>query len=92
MVKRVFYGEVTHPKNEKLSDLSLREAAIIVPLVARAVIMGIASPYGTKRIEPAADALILQVQGAAQPIAAASARLGPALSPGPGADSGGVAP
>ena len=80
MVKRVFYGEVTHPKNEKLSDLSLREAAIIVPLVALAVIMGVASPYFTKRIEPAADALVLQVQGAAQPIAA------------PSADSGEVAP
>ena len=87
MVKRVFYGEVTHPKNEKLSDLSLREAAILVPLVALAVIMGIASPYFTKRIEPTADALVLQVKAAARPIAA-SAR----LSPSTGADSGEVAP
>ncbi len=75
MVKRVFHGEVTHPKNRKLSDLSLREAVILVPLVALAIIMGVASPYFTRRIEPAADALVLQVHDRTRPVAAARADL-----------------
>ncbi|MCG6920574.1 MAG: NADH-quinone oxidoreductase subunit M [Acidobacteria bacterium] len=79
MVKRVFYGEPTNPKNEKLPDLSLREAAVLVPLVALAFFMGVASPLFTKRIEPAADALVVQVQERTRPIAAAS--LGPVAPP-----------
>ena len=32
MVKRVFYGESTNPKNDGLADLSAREAFVLVPL------------------------------------------------------------
>ena len=63
MVKRVFYGEVTNPKNQGLPDLSPREAAVLVPLVVLAIVMGIASPAFTRRIEPTADALVRQVRG-----------------------------
>jgi NADH-quinone oxidoreductase subunit M len=84
MVKRVFYGEVTNPKNERLPDLSLREAVVLGPLVALAVFMGVASPLFTKRIEPAADALVLQVQERTRPIAAASAAPLPPPAPGVG--------
>jgi NADH-quinone oxidoreductase subunit M len=62
MVKRVFYGEVTNPKNEGLADLNLREAFVLVPLVVLAIFMGIASPLFTRRIEPSADALVRQVR------------------------------
>jgi NADH-quinone oxidoreductase subunit M len=62
MVQRVFYGEVTNPKNENLPDLSARELTVIVPLVALALFMGVASPRFTRYIEPSADALILQVK------------------------------
>ncbi len=58
MVKRVFYGEVKNPENEGLPDLSLREAAVLVPLVALALFMGVASPYFTRKIEPAASELV----------------------------------
>jgi NADH-quinone oxidoreductase subunit M len=75
LVKRVFHGEVTHPKNRKLSDLSLREAVILVPLVALAIFMGVASPYFTRRIEPAADALVLQVHDRTRSVAAAGVDL-----------------
>ena len=67
MVKRVFYGEVTNPKNQGLPDLSLREATVLVPLVVLAIVMGIASPLFTRRIEPAADALVRQVRERTQP-------------------------
>jgi len=62
MVKRVFYGEVTNPKNEGLADLNLREAFVLVPLVVLALFMGVASPLFTRRIEPSADALVRQVR------------------------------
>jgi NADH-quinone oxidoreductase subunit M len=73
MVKRVFYGEVTNPKNRDLPDLSLREATVLVPLVALALFMGVASPLFTRRIEPAADALVRQVRERTQPVRAADA-------------------
>ena len=78
MVKRVFYGELTNPKNEKLPDLSPREAFILVPLVVLALFMGIASPLFTRRIEPAADALVRQVRAQAAPVRAAGAPATPA--------------
>jgi len=62
MVQRVFYGEVTNPKNESLRDLSLREAVVIGPLVALALLMGVASPMFTKKIEPTVEAIIFQVR------------------------------
>jgi NADH-quinone oxidoreductase subunit M len=63
MVKRVFYGEVTNPKNAGLPDLSAREAAVLVPLLVLAIFMGVASTLFTRRIEPAADQLVRQVKG-----------------------------
>jgi NADH-quinone oxidoreductase subunit M len=62
MVQRVWYGEVTNEKNLGLPDLSAREVAVLLPLVALALFMGIFSPYFTRQIEPAADALVMRVQ------------------------------
>jgi NADH-quinone oxidoreductase subunit M len=92
MVKRVFYGEVTNEKNRNLPDLNLREAAIVVPLVALALFMGVASPLFTRRIEPAADALVMQVQAKTRPVAAASARPVATQPPDPAPDAGKVQP
>src|SRR4030042_3830029 len=80
MVKRVFYGEVTNPKNQGLPDLSLREATVLVPLVVLAIAMGVASPVFTRRIEPSADALVRQVTERTQRVETASA--GPAKEGG----------
>jgi NADH-quinone oxidoreductase subunit M len=67
MVKRVFYGEANNPRNEGMADLSLREAVVMVPLLALAVYMGVASPVFTRRIEPAAIALVAHVAERTQP-------------------------
>jgi NADH-quinone oxidoreductase subunit M len=75
MVKRVFYGELANPKNQGLPDLSAREATVLVPLVVLALVMGIASPAFTRRIEPAADALVRRVREATQPAPASLAAL-----------------
>jgi NADH-quinone oxidoreductase subunit M len=78
MVKRVFYGEVTNEKNAGLPDLSLREATVLLPLVALAIFMGVASPVFTRRIEPSVDALVRQVKEHVQEVRAASAGPAPA--------------
>jgi len=72
MVKRVLYGEVTNDKNRGLPDLSLREATVLVPLLVLAILMGVASPLFTRRIEPSAEALVRQVHQRTQPIATAT--------------------
>ena len=83
MVKRVFYGELSNPKNHGLPDLSAREATVLLPLVVLAIVMGIASPLFTRRIEPAADALVRQVREATRPSSACAAPAGtPAAAPG----------
>ncbi len=67
MVKRVFYGEVRNPKNLGLPDLSLREAAVLLPLVVLAIVMGVASPWFTSRIEPTASDLVQRAKPTSPP-------------------------
>jgi NADH-quinone oxidoreductase subunit M len=79
MIQRVLYGEVTNPKNAGLSDLSLREAAVLVPLVVLALFMGVASPLFTRTIEPSVARLVQdreqrRPQPPAAPAVAAEAR------------------
>jgi NADH-quinone oxidoreductase subunit M len=78
MVKRVFYGDVANPRNVGLRDLSPREAAVLVPLVALAIFMGIASPLFTRRIEPSMDALVRQVREHTREVRAAATEPAPA--------------
>src|SRR3990172_195948 len=73
MVKRVFYGEVKNPANRGLHDLTAHEAAVLVPLVALAVFMGVASPLFTRRIEPAVQGLVRHVQTHTRPPTSAEA-------------------
>jgi NADH-quinone oxidoreductase subunit M len=67
MVQRVLYGEVTEERNLALPDLTPREWAVLVPLAALALFMGVASPLFTRRIEPAASALVQRTQAPARP-------------------------
>jgi NADH-quinone oxidoreductase subunit M len=69
MVQRVLYGEVTVEKNRTLPDLSARELLVVVPLVALALFMGVASPLFTRTIEPSVDALVLHTRGPAHSFA-----------------------
>jgi NADH-quinone oxidoreductase subunit M len=67
MVQRVFYGEVTNPANSSLPDLSLREAAVLLPLVVLALFMGVASPMFTRTIEPSVQVLVHHVKSHTRP-------------------------
>ena len=62
MLQRVLYGEVTNEKNAQLADLSPRELGVLLPLVALALFMGVASPLFTRKIEPSVLGLVAQVQ------------------------------
>jgi NADH-quinone oxidoreductase subunit M len=61
MVQRVLYGPVTHEVNRGLRDLDLRECAVLLPLVALSLFMGVASPYFTRKIEPSVRELVRDV-------------------------------
>ncbi len=74
MLQRVLYGEVTNEKNRGLPDLSPRELGIVVPLLALALLMGVASPYFTRTIEPTVASLVRQVEARRQPAAAGATR------------------
>ncbi|HEY7404921.1 MAG TPA: NADH-quinone oxidoreductase subunit M [Candidatus Angelobacter sp.] len=53
MYQKVFYGQIHHAENRTLGDIDRRERISLVPLVALALIMGVASPYWMKSIDPA---------------------------------------
>src|SRR5258708_793376 len=77
-----------HPHEEGQGDegkedrnLSAREVAILLPLVALALFMGVASPLFTRSIEPAVDNLVRQVKQHAGPAPLASSATAPAPAP-----------
>ncbi len=72
MFQRVYYGEVTDDHNREMRDLSFREWAIVGPLAAAAIVMGVVPNLFLKPIEPAVGRIVqmmsehqpLQVRGA----------------------------
>ncbi|HWZ45713.1 MAG TPA: NADH-quinone oxidoreductase subunit M [Candidatus Saccharimonadales bacterium] len=53
MYQKVFYGPMLHDDNKALPDLNGREQLSLWPLMAMALIMGVASPLWMKAIDPA---------------------------------------
>jgi NADH-quinone oxidoreductase subunit M len=62
MFQRVFYGTVTNDHNKLLPDLSVREWAIIGPLAAAAICMGVFPNVFLKPMEPAVQRIVDRVQ------------------------------
>jgi NADH-quinone oxidoreductase subunit M len=62
MFQRVNYGPVTNEKNAALSDLQPREWAIIAPIVAAAVLMGVFPNLFLRPIGPSVERTIAKVQ------------------------------
>ena len=58
MFQRVFYGEVTNEHNRRLPDLSFREWAIVGPLAAVAIYMGVFPNVFLKPMEPAVNRIV----------------------------------
>jgi len=62
LFQRVFYGTVTNEHNKLLPDLSLREWAIVGPLAAAAILMGVLPNLFLAPMEPAVQRIVDRVQ------------------------------
>jgi NADH-quinone oxidoreductase subunit M len=56
--QRVFFGEITVPKNKDLPDASVRERWILVAMAVVTLWMGIGSAYITRRTDASAGAVL----------------------------------
>jgi NADH-quinone oxidoreductase subunit M len=52
LYQRTFYGEIKQPVNASLPDANGRERLSLIPMVAMALIMGVASPLWIRMIDP----------------------------------------
>src|SRR5207249_2488638 len=66
MFQRVNYGPVTNEKNAAVSDLLPREWAILVPIIAVAVLMGVVPNLFLRPMEPSIVRTVDQVNRGAQ--------------------------
>ena len=62
MYQRVIFGEVTHEENRRLRDLTPREWAVLVPVLALIVWIGVYPAAFTGKTEATVEALIMQVE------------------------------
>src|SRR3954464_7020480 len=82
MFQRVNYGPVSNDKNATLPDLRPREWAVIVPIIAVAILMGVFPNLFLRPIEPSVERMLNQFHQSAEERVQASA--GPKRSaPGP---------
>jgi NADH-quinone oxidoreductase subunit M len=61
LYQRVFFGKVENPKNEKLLDLSTRELATFLPLVAVALWIGLYPKPFFQILDQPVTALVQQI-------------------------------
>lgn len=92
MYQRAIFGEISHPENQELKDLNLRELLMIVPLALMIIWMGTHSATFLRPMDASVDRIIAQVAGpreagidvASQPLEADDLRTGlPLLPSGP---------
>ena len=66
-LQRLIYNKLDKPENERLTDLTGRELAVLVPLIACIFWIGLYPAPFLRRIEASAQALVEQVRGPEQP-------------------------
>jgi NADH-quinone oxidoreductase subunit M len=81
MFQKVYLGEVTNAKNEKLPDLQPREWASVLPLCALAILMGVLPSIFLAPMEPSVKKVVERVQAVRPVVAQATVPLGPAAVP-----------
>jgi NADH-quinone oxidoreductase subunit M len=62
MFQRVMYGPVTKPENQNLKDLSIREWAVLLPIVIFIFVIGVYSKPFTKTMDASVRNLQMQIQ------------------------------
>ena len=63
MFQRVNYGPVKNPKNAALPDLSTREWAMVAPILAMCILMGVLPNIFLRPMEPSVNRVIERVTG-----------------------------
>jgi NADH-quinone oxidoreductase subunit M len=63
MFQRVMFGPVTHPENEKLSDLSMRERLVFAPLLLLIFWMGVMPQPMLDRMQPSLERMLELARG-----------------------------
>jgi NADH-quinone oxidoreductase subunit M len=58
MYERVMLGPLVHEENKRLSDLSRREVAVLVPIIALCFLMGVYPKPFFERMQPSVDRMI----------------------------------
>ncbi len=87
LVQRVFFGKITNPENRHIPDLSLREAFVMVPIVALIIGMGVAPQPFLSPMKPSVDRLLVRMQAAESRMR----RDQPGLPPGVGTEPPAIA-
>jgi len=72
--ERVMWGPITKSVNQTIKDLSGREIAVMAPLIALILLMGLYPRPLLTRMEPSIDALLSRVQAAQARLDSAHAR------------------
>ena len=62
MFQRVVFGPVRHAENDRLEDLRPREVAVLVPVVAMIVVMGVYPTPFLRIMEPSVKALVARME------------------------------
>jgi NADH-quinone oxidoreductase subunit M len=62
MYQRLIFGPLVHPENRTLTDLTARELAVIVPVIALCVVMGLYPAPFLSRMEPSVTKIVERVQ------------------------------
>ncbi|HEX9402751.1 MAG TPA: NADH-quinone oxidoreductase subunit M [Anaeromyxobacter sp.] len=66
LVERVFFGKLRNEHNRHLSDLSVREAFVLAPMIALIVVMGLVPQPFLAPAKPAVDRLVQRFQATEQ--------------------------
>jgi len=66
MVQRVFFGPLKKPENQKLKDLSLREAVVLIPLILVIFLIGLFPNLFLGKVERSINAFVLDVRERSQ--------------------------
>jgi NADH-quinone oxidoreductase subunit M len=63
MVQRVFFGPCKKPENQKLKDLTLREAVVLIPLILVIFLIGLFPNLFLSKVERSINAFVQDVRG-----------------------------
>jgi NADH-quinone oxidoreductase subunit M len=61
MFRRVIFGPLTKPENQKLLDLNARELLILAPIVALIIVMGVYPQPFLERMQPSVDLTLKRI-------------------------------